>query len=145
MRHISKSSLLAILLTAGCMTGVVVEGLGDNSSEYANDNECDDPRFKGEGMASVLSQENTGRDASDCGRMLTAGLIAQVRSKEQSSPAECSEIDFGLNRNDWARNGVCDDPRFTGPGVDEVLRQEELLRDASDCRRLCNAGRIWLK
>ena len=39
---------------------------GDNTSDYAFDGECDDPRLTGPGMADVLYRENVGRDAGDC-------------------------------------------------------------------------------
>ena len=145
MRHKSKIVALLILLAAGCATAVAVDGLGNNTSRFANDSVCDDPRFKGEGMASSLDRDNIGRDASDCARLLRAGLITEVRTRDERDISECSDIDFGFDRSDWERNDICDDPRFTGPGADDILRQSELLQDAVDCRRLCNAGRVWLR
>ena len=39
----------------------------EDDGEWANDNECDDPRFEGEGMTSTpLLQEDVQRDATDC-------------------------------------------------------------------------------
>ena len=48
---------------------------GDDTSEWARDDECDDPRFDGDGMASGLSLRNRGRDAADCRRLYDAGRI----------------------------------------------------------------------
>lgn len=39
---------------------------GDDSSEWANDGECDDPRFEGDGVAAVLLDADLYRDATDC-------------------------------------------------------------------------------
>ncbi len=40
---------------------------GDDSSEWANDGECDDGRFIGPGMTeTVLLDEDAGHDATDC-------------------------------------------------------------------------------
>lgn len=48
---------------------------GDNSSLWSNDGECDDPRFDGDGMAISLTDENQGRDATDCQQLYSAGRI----------------------------------------------------------------------
>ena len=40
---------------------------GNDSSMWANDGECDDPRFKGPGMTTTpLLEEDTRADATDC-------------------------------------------------------------------------------
>ncbi len=40
---------------------------GDDSGDFANDGECDDPRFRGQGMTSTpLMHDDIKRDASDC-------------------------------------------------------------------------------
>ncbi|MEO0999545.1 MAG: hypothetical protein AAFW69_02895 [Pseudomonadota bacterium] len=48
---------------------------GDNSSRWAYDNECDDPRFEGQGMHSILLEEDLGADAADCRALCERGLI----------------------------------------------------------------------
>lgn len=48
---------------------------GDDSSEYAGDGTCDDPRFEGMGAADLLYPEDSGRDASDCRRLCEYGQI----------------------------------------------------------------------
>ena len=52
---------------------------GDNSSQWANDNECDDPRFEGPGTASVMLQSDFASDATDCRRACADGT-AVLRS-----------------------------------------------------------------
>ncbi len=48
---------------------------GDDSGNWANDGECDDPRFEGEGMASVLVESDRYHDASDCRQLFQSGSI----------------------------------------------------------------------
>lgn len=49
---------------------------GDDASEWANDKECDDPRFTGEGMTvTTLLQEDILHDATDCKAAFDAGKI----------------------------------------------------------------------
>lgn len=48
---------------------------GDDSSEYAGDGTCDDPRFEGPGAADLLYPDDSGRDASDCRRLCEFGLV----------------------------------------------------------------------
>ncbi|MDH3263178.1 MAG: hypothetical protein OEM24_04200 [Paracoccaceae bacterium] len=48
---------------------------GDDSSEYALDGVCDDPRFEGLGAAGILYREDSGRDASDCRLLCEYGLL----------------------------------------------------------------------
>lgn len=49
---------------------------GDDSGDWALDNECDDPRFEGEGMTeTVLLDEDRGHDATDCREAFEAGAL----------------------------------------------------------------------
>lgn len=48
---------------------------GDDTSQWANDGECDDPRFEGEGAAETLLAEDRGHDAADCRMLFNAGRI----------------------------------------------------------------------
>lgn len=54
-------------------------------------------------------------------------------------------IDFGNDKSRWAKDGECDDPRFTGPGTDEILLEEDRGRDATDCRALFQQGRVTIR
>lgn len=51
-------------------------------------------------------------------------------------------IDFGDDSSQWAHDGECDDPRFSGPGSAAELVEADYFHDASDCRALLAAGRI---
>jgi hypothetical protein len=55
---------------------------GDNSSVFADDGECDDPRFEGEGMAFASFDEYLGRDANDCRTAFEAGTIRLIQEEQ---------------------------------------------------------------
>ena len=73
--HVTLISPVAVLdrLPAGF-------DLGGDTSEWAFDGECDDPRFHGEHVAFELHPENQGRDATDCGRAFLKGK-ADIRTQ----------------------------------------------------------------
>ncbi len=108
---------------------------GNNSSTLANDGECADPRFEGRGMATTLLDEDAYADANDCRALFRNGSI---RLRVQY-------VDFGNNSSTWANDGECDDPRFIGRGMAEVLLDEDAFRDANDCRALYRSGSIRLR
>ena len=56
----------ACILFAGVAVSQERPDFGDDSGMWADDGECDDPRFSGEGMASALSDQEAFRDATDC-------------------------------------------------------------------------------
>jgi hypothetical protein len=58
----------------------IIDGIdfGDNSSDWADDGECDDPRFIGEGMASSQLEEDALRDAADCRSLYLADAITYI-------------------------------------------------------------------
>jgi hypothetical protein len=118
----------------------IIDGIdfGDNSSAWANDGECDDPRFEGPGTAVELVPEDQGRDAGDCSTLYEAGEISLI-----PDPADIvGDIDFGDNSSQWANDGECDDPRFDGGGADDILLAEDMAKDANDCRALFLSGEI---
>ncbi len=114
---------------------------GDDSSEWALDGECDDPRFVGDGMAEVLLGEDRFGDATDCRTLFEAGYI-RLRGGDESVPGA---VDFGTDTSDWIFDGECDDPRFIGDGMAEVLLEEDRLADATDCRALYESGNIRMR
>lgn len=88
--------LLAILPLAACGVGgpdrtpITEEELqsrksiynisfGNDDGDWSNDNECDDPRFRGPGMtiAPVL-EEDTKRDATDCRNAYERGDLVLI-------------------------------------------------------------------
>jgi hypothetical protein len=136
----------AFVVLGACATTVIGDiDFGANDSEYANDGECDDPRFAGGGMASSLNNSHIGRDAADCASLFQANRIRPQRTQAESSPAQCREIAFGNNSSRYANDDKCDDPRFTGPGIDNIVLRSDMKADANDCRALCASGEIWLR
>ena len=115
---------------------------GDDSSEWSNDGECDDPRFAGEGVAGLLLEADLGHDATDCSTLLEAGKI-YLAGNSNNAP-DAGQVDFGDDTSQWSNDGECDDPRFSGAGVAETLLEIDRGHDASDCRSLFQAGAIQL-
>lgn len=123
---------------------------GDNTSMFANDGECDDPRFAGEGVAAAPSVNHQRRDADDCRQAVEAGRATLVdagavnrsgTSGERMSPDAIAAIDFGDDTSSYANDGECDDPRFEGDGVAFSPSRAHWMADASDCRAMVLAGR----
>lgn len=114
---------------------------GDDASTWANDQECDDPRFVGEGMAPTLVDTDRLHDASDCRALFLAGSIFSVA--RVTGPRD-GGIDFGDDSSTWANNDQCDDPRFQGRGMAEILIDSDQAHDASDCSALFLSGSISL-
>ncbi len=118
---------------------------GDDSSQWANDGECDDPRFRGPGMTSTtLLDEDIRADATDCREAYEAGsLTLRGRSSE---PVVHQGIEFGDDSSRWAEDGECDDRRFAGGGMSAPpLLAEHERADASDCLAAFKAGTIHLR
>jgi hypothetical protein len=120
---------------------VAMPDFGDDESAWANDDECDDPRFAGPGMTgTTLLDEDIGHDASDCSAGWEAGDLWLIGDEGADAP------DFGDDDGDWSNDGECDDPRFTGEGMTATkLLQDDILHDATDCRAAFEAGTIELR
>lgn len=118
---------------------------GDDSGEYANDGECDDRRFFGQGMAQGLSWESVGRDATDCRSLHAQGRVRLWVFEEARAATDCARIDFGADEGEYAGDAECDDFRFEGLGMASGLGPDYVGRDASDCQRLCGYGMIFLR
>lgn len=123
---------------------------GDDSSEWAKDGECDDPRFAGTGAATDMLESDIGHDATDCKAAHEAGTVTfkgdTSTATAATSPAAITadDIDFGDDSSEWAKDGECDDPRFTGTGSAEELLDEDISKDATDCRAAFEAGTVSL-
>lgn len=116
---------------------------GDDTSEWANDGECDDPRFIGNGMTNTpLVEGDRFHDATDCQTAFDAGTI---RLAPEATPGPATAIDFGDDSSTWSGDGECDDPRFGGDGMTStVLLETDRRRDATDCSAAFEAGTIYL-
>ncbi len=56
-----------------------------------------------------------------------------------------AEFVWGDNTSQWANDGDCDDPRFTGPMAHSILLPEDAMHDANDCRALYDEGKVHLR
>ncbi|GAA4644153.1 hypothetical protein GCM10023115_21130 [Pontixanthobacter gangjinensis] len=117
---------------------------GDDSSEWAIDGECDDPRFTGPGMTTTpLLDSDIRADATDCKTAFDQG---RIELKSGSSTRDSSRIAWGDDNGEWANDGECDDMRFEGPGMTTTpLLVEDVKHDASDCRSAYEAGKLELR
>lgn len=114
---------------------------GDNSSVYADDGQCDDFRFEGDGMAEILLTDSIGRDSNDCQAAFKQETIA-LKSLF-AKPTSDSAMLFGDDASTYANDGECDDIRFVGPeSGSAIFLAEDVGHDASDCRAGFEAGEL---
>ncbi len=73
----STSDWASMDLGGGGGSAIVSNGIdfGDDLSSWANDGECDDPRFEGEGTATTLLDADMYHDATDCNEAFASGTI----------------------------------------------------------------------
>lgn len=112
---------------------------GDDTGEFVRDGECDDSRFEGDGVSlggSGVTGER-GRDATDCRQLYDEGRIRLF-----GVDLDSGYIDFGDDGTALSIDGVCQDPRFVGSNSVQI--SDSRGHDATDCRRLYDAGRIRL-
>lgn len=126
---------------------LIVDGLvfGDDSGQYPNDSECDDPNFIGPGVADGSSRENAGKDRSDCLESFQRGTAKRAPAIPVNTNLTYEGIRFGDNDSPFANDGECDDPRFTGAGMAASFREEDRNHDAADCLAAFQDGDIELK
>ena len=118
---------------------------GNNNSEFANDGECDDRRFFGEGMSADLDADDVGADADDCAWLFEIGAIALWVEEEARVATRNLKINLGDDSSDWANDGKCDDVRFEGPDTASITATGDIGRDKSDCQRALDLGTIFLR
>jgi len=115
--------LPALLLIAATALALPHMALAQaNTCRWANDNECDEPRYAGTGAC-----EN-GTDANDCRAEASAWqrLMAAVPNTVRAQ--------LGDDTCRWANDLECDDPNFGGTGACAAGT------DASDCRAMAIGG-----
>lgn len=138
--HVLMAASLSLAAAPLTAQGDAVD-FGDDSNEYAYDEDCDDPRFAGPGMDGVMLTDDIGRDASDCRAEFKAGDI--YMSPLFAKPASTAAIIFGDDASEYANDGECDDIRFVGPDTAEaIFLFESVGHDASDCRAGFEAGKL---
>ena len=69
--------------------------------------------------------------------------IAAISVAGAPQAAYAQNIDFGDDNGKFAKDGECDDMRFSGPGMtDTTLIDSDIRHDATDCRTAYNQGRL---
>ncbi|MEL7031976.1 MAG: hypothetical protein AAGL97_05795 [Pseudomonadota bacterium] len=66
------------------------------------------------------------------------------QAESESPEISVADIDFGEDAGDYANDGACDDARFEADGDDWTYQRNHVLRDATDCRTLYEAGELTL-
>lgn len=154
-KHTKTALITAALLLTPTIGFAQVDSstidFGDDSGDWANDGECDDPRFSGGGMHSILLDEDAFKDATDCKTLFESGEITfnssannEIIEPKQTESITHAGIDFGTDSGIWANDDECDDPRFSGEGMSDVLLDSDIKADASDCKAAFIAGKITL-
>jgi hypothetical protein len=134
----------ALAVTPGLL-GAENINFGDDASEWSKDGDCDDRRFRGKALAKGLDRDDIGHDATDCRNGFNTGNLTVWIFEDAKAATQCTAIDFGDDSSEWPNDGQCDDYRFEGPGADYVMLEEDIGRDASDCRELCQLNQIALR
>lgn len=153
MRTVTRHVLTAVLLLAAAQAPVQAQNIdfGDDSSQFAKDGECDDMRFSGDGMTdTTLIDSDIKHDATDCRVAYNQGRLTYQggRRNTPATPAVTpnSRIIFGDDTSKYAKDGECDDKRFTGDGMtDTPLLDSDIKHDATDCRVAYEQGRLQLR
>ena len=138
-RRLTALALVVLLVAADAPAQNDVD-FGDDASPWANDRQCDDPRFAGERVAMSASNEDQLHDATDCRLLYDDGAIT-LRAPVQAD----ATIELGDDSSLWAHDGQCDDPRFSGVGTASRLFDENFYGDATDCGALAAQGLITLR
>jgi hypothetical protein len=93
---------------------------------------------------------------SGCDKAMPGGEEADASAKTErvalagnaggeQAVAAAATPDFGDDSSKYAKDGECDDKRFTGPGMTTTpLLDEDVSHDATDCRAAFNQGRLTL-
>jgi len=93
-----------------------------NTCRWANDNECDEPRYGGTGACQDGTDANDCRNEASAWQRLMGALPADIRNQ------------LGNDTCRWANDRECDDANFGGTGACSAGT------DASDCRALAIGG-----
>ena len=156
-----RAAPLALLLSCIPLSAAHAQAIdfGDDASEFSRDGECDDRRFTGPGMTdTLLLESDVKHDATDCRVAFEQKRIQYVGDRPNAkydtpgadeadeAETETDNMMWGDNASPRARNGVCDDMRYTGAGMARTtLRGEDVKHDAADCQAAFRQGRIRLR
>ncbi len=152
----ASAALMALAVPVQAADGP--PNFGDDASQFAKDGECDDMRFDGAGMsATLLIDSDILHDATDCRAAFNANRLRYLGGHRNGRPAlsssststttrDSSRIQWGNDSSKYAKDGECDDKRFTGAGMTTTpLLDSDIQHDATDCRAAYEQGRLTLR
>jgi len=117
---------------------------GNDTGNWTEDGECDDPRFVGDGMASSTSQDDILKDATDCRALFESGSISFSDKQYDPSLTVVDGTDLGDDSYRWAKDGQCDDARFEGDGMAVTPTLDAIKKDLTDCSYGFQTGALTL-
>ena len=146
-----KSTLLTAIILAGLSLSPTATAQGSDinygadDGNYANDGECDDPRFIGPGTTADVDWTSAGRDATDCRQAVKHNTARYRFDPLNLILTDCDSVEFGHDSSDYANDLTCDDPRFlsfTAPGI---TVPQNVGKDATDCKQACSLSLLYQK
>ncbi len=149
VNHVLSAVLLAGTFAPAPASAQAID-FGDDAGRFSKDGECDDMRFSGPGMTdTLLIDADIRHDATDCRVAYEQGRLTYQggrRGSRSPAPASNSRIIWGDDSGKYARDGECDDKRFSGEGMtDTPLLDSDIKHDATDCRVAFEQGRLQLR
>lgn len=103
----------------GGMSTIEID-FGDDLSQWANDEECDDSRFIGAGMTgTALVDEDIGHDASDCEAAYLDGTI-RLRTANDPQPVSEEVIGESMDHSDH-EPGPAEAADYDAPPADGII------------------------
>lgn len=128
---------------------------GDDTGRFSKDGECDDMRFAGAGMTdTLLIDSDIFHDATDCRAAFNLNRVYYLGGHRSTAPSvapasttrSTTHIQWGNDTSKYAKDGECDDKRFTGAGMTSTpLLDSDIQHDASDCRTAFEQNRLELR
>jgi hypothetical protein len=79
--------------------------------------------------------------------LLAAAMpLPAMAADTPSTRRDASRIQWGNDTSKYAKDGECDDKRFTGPGMTSTpLLDSDISHDATDCRAAYEQNRLELR
>lgn len=82
------------------------------------------------------------RSLLSCLTWTALALAPLAAVQADKGTATVTTLELGDDSGDWAGDGQCDDVRFTGDGMADVLLTDSIGKDAGDCKAALAAGTI---
>src|SRR5688572_18047025 len=94
-------------------------------------------------VALTACSELGGNDDAETNAADDTKRVALADTEGVAGTPTAATPDFGDDTGKYARDGECDDMRFSGPGMTSTpLLDEDIKHDATDCRAAYNQDRL---